>query len=147
MFTVQLHRSHATPVASGHPWVFAQAVHRVSGNPTPGDEVLVVDPQDKPLGRGFWSPDSAIVVRLLTRNPELPLDAAFFSRRIAAALATRRLLGLPNDETTGYRLAHAEGDGLSGLVVDVYGDVLVIQCLTQGIVRRRQWIVDALREQ
>ena len=147
MFTVQLHRAHATPVASGHPWVFAQAVHRVvGGKPQAGDEVLVVDPQDKPLGRGFWSPDSAIVVRLLTRNPDLALDEAFFAARIRAAVATRRLLGLPNDDTTGYRLVHAEGDGLAGLIVDVYGDVLVVQFLTLGIARRREAVVAALRD-
>jgi 23S rRNA (cytosine1962-C5)-methyltransferase len=145
MVTVQLHRSHATPVASGHPWVFAQAVQRVSGKPLPGDEVVVIDPTEKPLGRGFWSPDSAIVVRLLTRNPELSLDEAFFSARIEAALRTRRLLGLPNQETTGYRLVHAEGDGLAGLIVDVYGDVLVVQCLTQGMARRRDLVANALR--
>jgi len=147
MFTVQLHRAHATPVASGHPWVFAQAVHRVvGGKPQAGDEVLVVDPQDKPLGRGFWSPDSAIVVRLLTRQPEVPLDAAFFGKRVREALATRKQLDLPNADTTGYRLIHAEGDGLAGLIVDVYGDVLVAQFLTQGMARRRAEVVAALRE-
>jgi 23S rRNA (cytosine1962-C5)-methyltransferase len=146
MFTVMLQRAHATPVASGHPWVFAQAVQRVTGAPQAGDEVLVVDPQERPLGRGFWSPDSAIVVRLLTRNPEQPLDQAFFLRRLADARAVRRLLGLPSADTDGYRLVHAEGDGLPGLVVDVYGDVHVVQLLTQGMTRRRQWVVDALRD-
>ncbi len=147
MFTVQLQRSHATPVASGHPWVFAQAVHRIEGGqPEPGDEVLVSDPQGKVLGRGFWSPDSAIVVRLLTRDPQIALDEAFFASRIRAAVTTRSLLGFPSPETTGYRLIHAEGDGLSGLIVDVYGDVLVVQFLTQGIARRRDAVVSALCE-
>ncbi|MFT3921972.1 MAG: class I SAM-dependent rRNA methyltransferase [Myxococcales bacterium] len=147
MFTVELHRAHATPVASGHPWVFAQAVHRVvGGKPQAGDEVLVVDPQGKALGRGFWSPDSAIVVRLLTRDPERALDDAFFHARVRDAVATRRQLDLPNADTTGYRLVHAEGDGLAGLIVDVYGDVLVVQFLTRGVARRRDAIVGALRE-
>jgi 23S rRNA (cytosine1962-C5)-methyltransferase len=146
MFTVHLHRAHATPVASGHPWVFAQAVHRISGKPAAGDEVLVLDPQDKPLGRGFWSPDSAIVVRLLTRRVEQELDQAFFIARIRAASAARALLRLPAPDTDGYRLVHAEGDGLAGLVVDVYGDVHVVQFLTQGMARRRELVVNALRE-
>ncbi len=146
MVTVQLHRAHATPVASGHPWVFAQAVHHLGGKPAPGDEVLVVDPLNKPLGRGFWSPDSAIVVRLLSRDPNVELDEAFFRLRIATAISTRRLLGFPSDDTTGYRLIHAEGDGLAGLIVDVYGDVIVVQFLTQGMARRRSLLVSLLVE-
>ena len=104
MATVELHRTHAAPVAAGHPWVFAQAVARVTGEPLAGAEVSVVDPTGRVLGRGFWSPDSAIVVRLLTRDPEQPLDDALFARRIRDALALRRLMGLPSDDTTGYRL-------------------------------------------
>lgn len=142
--TVQLHRSHAAPIAAGHPWVFAQAVARVTGSPQPGDEVRVVDPTDRALGRGFWSPDSAIVVRLLTRDDEQPLDESLFARRVSDALATRALLDLPSAHTTGYRLMHAEGDGVPGLIVDVYGDVLVVQLLTIGIVQRSAQIVAAL---
>ena len=142
--TVQLHRSHAGPIAAGHPWVFAQAVARIVGTPQPGDEVRVVDPTDKVLGRGFWSPDSAIVVRLLTRDADQPLDAELFVRRIRDAVALRALIGLPSRETTGYRLIHAEGDSVPGLIVDVYGDVLVVQLLTIGIVLRKAQIVAAL---
>ncbi|HEX6242774.1 MAG TPA: hypothetical protein VFZ61_17795, partial [Polyangiales bacterium] len=122
MLSVELHRAHATPVASGHPWVFAQAVARVRGAPQDGDEVVVVDPYGKPLGRGFWAANSAISVRLLTRDPERALDAGFFAARVRAAVQARRALGLPSPQTTGYRLLYAEGDGLSGLIADVYGD-------------------------
>lgn len=144
MATVELHRTHAAPIAAGHPWVFAQAVARVTDDPQPGDEVRVVDPTGKVLGRGFWSPDSAIVVRLLTRDGTQSLEAEFFARRVAQAVALRRLLALPSEETTGYRLIHAEGDGLPGVIVDVYGDVLVVQLLTVGIVQRKALLVDAL---
>jgi 23S rRNA (cytosine1962-C5)-methyltransferase len=146
MATVELHRAHAAPVASGHPWVFAQAVHKVSGAPQAGDEVTVLDPHGRALGRGFWSPDSAIVVRLLTRDPDRPLDQAFFTQRIRDAIAMRALLGLPSADTTGYRLVHAEGDGLAGLVVDVFGDTVVLQLLTQGMARRRELVLAALME-
>jgi 23S rRNA (cytosine1962-C5)-methyltransferase len=118
----------------------------VSGNPQAGDEVVVRDPQGKALGRGFWTPDSAIVVRLLTRDPEQALDQDFFMKRIRDAVAVRALLGLPSPENSGYRLVHAEGDGLAGLMVDVYGDVLVAQFLTQGMARRRELVVNALVE-
>src|SRR5688500_2143007 len=116
MITVELHRTHAAPVAAGHPWVFAQAVSRLKGTPQDGDEVVVMDPFGKSLGRGLWSADSAISVRLLTRDGEQAIDAAFFERRVADAVAARRLMGLPRAETTGYRLLHAEGDGVSGLI-------------------------------
>lgn len=144
MVKVELKRSHATPVAAGHPWVFAQAVAKVHGSPEPGDEVVVVDPHGKALGRGFWSPNSALSVRLLTPNPEEALDGDFFRARLKDAVALRRVLGLPNEATTGYRLVHAEGDGLAGLIVDVYGDALVVQLLSAGMQRRKSVVVEAL---
>ncbi|HEX5656529.1 MAG TPA: class I SAM-dependent rRNA methyltransferase [Polyangiales bacterium] len=143
--TVTLQRSHAGPVAAGHPWVFAQAVQRVEGSPSAGDEVCVSDPTGRELGRGFWSPDSAIVVRLLTRDAERVLDEAFFAARVADAIALRKLVLLPREDTTGYRLLHAEGDGLPGLIVDVYGDVLVVQLLSEGMLRRKELIASVLR--
>jgi 23S rRNA (cytosine1962-C5)-methyltransferase len=144
--TVTLQRSHAGPVAAGHPWVFAQAVQRVQGEPRSGDEVCVVDPTGRALGRGFWSPDSAIVVRLLTRDAERPLDRALFASRVADAIALRKLVELPSPATTGYRLVHAEGDGLPGLIVDVYGDVLVMQLLSEGMLVRKALISEVLAQ-
>ena len=146
MSTVELHRKHAGPIAAGHPWVFAQAVARVTGSPEPGAEVLVTDPDGRALGRGFWSPDSAIVVRLLTRDADRPLDQALLTGRVQDATRARALVELPSRETTGYRLIHAEGDGLPGLIVDVYGDVLVVQLLTIGMLQRKELVVRALCE-
>jgi 23S rRNA (cytosine1962-C5)-methyltransferase len=146
MISVELHRAHATPVACGHPWVFAQAVAKVHGAPQDGDEVVVRDPFGKALGRGFWSAGSAISVRLLTRDAEQAIDAAFVAQRVRDAIAVRRALGLPNAETSGYRLIHAEGDGLSGLIADVYGDDIVLQLLTEGMARRADWVIAALNE-
>lgn len=143
MSIVELHRTHAAPVAAGHPWVFAQAVARVRGTPQPGDDVEVVDPSGKLLGRGFWSPDSAIVVRLLTRG-ERAIDEQFLRERIAAARKVRALVELPSAASDGYRLIHAEGDGLPGLIVDVYGDVLVVQLLTLGMAMRKELVTRAL---
>jgi 23S rRNA (cytosine1962-C5)-methyltransferase len=83
----------------------------------------------------------------LSRVPGEAIDRAFFRDRLARAFAFRRdALGLPDAETTGYRLAHSEGDGLSGLVVDIYGEVAVVQLLTAGMKRRERDILDALRE-
>jgi 23S rRNA (cytosine1962-C5)-methyltransferase len=128
----------------GHPWVYAQAVDRVEGGATAGDEVSVVDPRGNLLGRGFYSPGSAIPVRLLVRDDTTRLDAAFFRSRIERALRLRASLALPNPQTTGFRLIHAEGDGLPGLVVDRYADVLAVQFGTIGLKLREADVLDAL---
>ncbi len=143
--TIHLRPGHVQPVWTGHPWVFAQAIARIDGTPQSGDEVTVLDPRGNLLGRGFYSPQSAIPVRLLTRERDVALDAKFLEARIAEAAGwRRRILGLPGADTTGFRLIHAEGDGLPGLVVDAYDDVLAMQLLTAGMKRRQEAIVEAL---
>jgi len=146
---VTLKAGHVRPVWTGHPWVFAQAIARIEGGAVAGDEVKVVDPHGGVLGRGLYTPRSAIPVRMYTRD-DAPIDGALFRRRIERALQHRRDLGLPSHapghETTAYRLVHAEGDGLPGLVVDVLGDVVVVQIGTVGIKRREGILFDALTE-
>ena len=141
---VTLKPGHVQPVWMGHPWVYAQAIDRIEGGATAGDEVSVHDPRGNLLGRGFYSPGSAIPVRLLTRDAETHLDAAFFRARIERATALRASLGLPSAHTTGFRLVHAEGDGLPGLVVDKYGDALAVQVGTIGMKQREAVIHEAL---
>lgn len=137
MTTVRLRAGHVQPVWAGHPWVFAQAIERVDGAPGDGDVVTVVDPREKFLGRGFWSPKSAIPVRILSRTADETVDGAMLGRRLEAArLRRHEWLSLPDAETTGYRLCHAEGDGLPGLIVDVYGRTAAVQLLTAGMKRR-----------
>lgn len=134
MATVRLRPGHVQPVWAGHPWVFAQAIAEIDGAPAAGDVVRVVDARGQLLGKGYYSPKSAIPVRILTRSDADALDAPALGRRIADAARWRRpLLGLPSEDNTGYRLVHAEGDGLAGLVVDVYGDVAAVQLLTIGM--------------
>src|SRR5262249_44210708 len=121
MPTVRLKPGRVQPVWAGHPWIYAQAIDRIDGGATAGDEVSVIDPRGNLLGRGYYSPGSAIPVRLLVRDGITTLDTAFFTDRVERAFAWRRSLGLPSDQTTGFRLIHAEGDGLPGLIVDRYG--------------------------
>ena len=146
---VTLKPGHVRPVWSGHPWVFAQAIERIEGGALAGDEVTVLDPRGTVLGRGLYTPSSAIPVRMYTRDDTTPIDGALFRRRIERALAHRRELGLPNrapgHETDAFRLVHAEGDDLPGLVVDVFGDVVVVQLNTAGVKRREGVIFDALQ--
>ncbi len=124
--------------------MYAQAIERIEGA-TRGDEVSVVDPRGNFLGRGFYSAGSAIPVRLLTRDEKTPIDTAFFRGRIERAVAARAAVGLgASDETTGYRLIHAEGDLLPGLIVDRCGDVLAVQFLTFGMKEREALVLEAL---
>jgi 23S rRNA (cytosine1962-C5)-methyltransferase len=110
-----------------------------------GEAVEVVDSKDRVLGRGFFNRRSEIAVRILERGEGPDLDAAWVRRRLAVALALRRVtLGL-EAVTDSYRVVNSEGDGLSGLVVDRYGDVLSIQLLSLGWYRRAVEVKDALR--
>lgn len=146
MATVRLKPGHVQPIWAGHPWVYAQAIERTDGA-TRGDEVRIVDPRGNFLGRGFYSAGSAIPVRILVRDEATTIDTAFFRARFERAVAARALLGLgvpSNTETTGYRLVHAEGDLLPGLIVDCFGDVVAIQFLTFGMKEREAMIFEAL---
>lgn len=145
MAVVHLHPGHVRPVWTGHPWVYKRAVSRSEGFFKPGDAVDVVDPTGKFLGRGFISPDSAIMVRILTREEGEQLDTAFLDKRIRSAVEARKRLGLPSRETDGFRLVNSEGDGLGGVVVDVYGETLVVQFLTIGMKKREEEIFDILQ--
>ncbi|MBK6580928.1 MAG: hypothetical protein IPG17_33205 [Sandaracinaceae bacterium] len=107
------------PVWAGHPWVFAQAVKTLRGAPAPGDAVRVLDEGGRFLGSGFWSPESALVVRIASHVDGEHLDAGWLARRIDAAAALRHTLGFLSATDTGYRLINAEGDALPGLIVDV----------------------------
>ncbi len=137
MAIVRIHRGHVQPLWAGHPWVFAQAIADIEGAPAAGDVVDVLDARGNFLGRGYYSPGSAIPVRILSRDPKAALDAAWLAAKIEnAANFRRRVLSLPRPGTTGFRLVHAEGDGLPGLVVDVFHDVAAVQLLTIGMKRR-----------
>jgi 23S rRNA (cytosine1962-C5)-methyltransferase len=147
MAKVRIRSGHIRPLWAGHPWVYAQAVAGVDGSPAAGDVVDVIDPQGKWLGAGFYAPDSALAVRIVSRESGRAIDGAFFRDRLARAVELRqRWLGLPNETTDGYRLVHAEGDGLPGLIIDVYGSAATVQLLTAGMKRREEDVFAALRE-
>lgn len=112
----------------------------VAGHPQTGDLVDVLTDRGAFLGRGYLNPTSKIRVRILTHQPE-PIDDAFFTRRLRAAIALRQRVVAG---TTAYRVVFGEGDFLPGLVVDRYGDVLVMQALTAGIDRRQDLLGDLL---
>jgi 23S rRNA (cytosine1962-C5)-methyltransferase len=139
---------HVQPVWAGHPWVYAQGVERTLGAPSAGDEVVVLDAKGNRLGRGLYSPQSAIVVRLHSRNADEAFDESLLLARLRRAeLARTRLLAAEGGEkTSAYRLVYGEGDELPGLIVDRFEDVLVVQLGTIGLFRRTELIVAALQQ-
>jgi 23S rRNA (cytosine1962-C5)-methyltransferase len=129
MARLVLRPRHEGRLVAGHPWVYRGDVARLDGSWRAVEAVTVLDAAGHLLGRGFYNPRPQIVCRLLTRGDE-PVDGAFFRRRLEAAWRFRQALGY--DGNAG-RLVASEGDGLPGLVVDRYGEILVLQALTLGI--------------
>ena len=134
-----------------HPWVFSGGIARVEGQPAPGALVALHSAEGKFLAWGHYSAASQIRVRLLSWDPAEDPDAPEFWRtRLKRALEARAPL-LADGRTTACRLVNAESDGLPGLIVDRYGDVLVLQALTAGIEARRallgELLVQALHPQ
>ena len=126
----------------GHPWVFSGAVSGIKGQPADGDIVLAKDAKGQSLALGFFNSRTDISFRVLTRDCEKAIDAAFWQERVDAACGLRRkLIGA---KTNAYRLLNAEGDGCPGLIVDVYNDTLVISVTTAGMEKQKQNILDAL---
>lgn len=124
----------------GHDWVYGTEVRTVFGNPKPGDVVLLKDQRDRYLGSAMYNPHSQIVARRFSRRKQ-DLDRDFFARRISQALALRERY-LPGEELL--RVVWSESDGLPGLIVDRYRDVLVVQTLTMAMYQRLGLIRDIL---
>ncbi len=144
MAEVWLKRGRERSVLNRHPWLFSGAVHHLAGEPQPGDLVTVRSATGEALGVGYYNPRSQIVVRLLAWA-EREIDAAFWRERLQAAIARRGRLAA-DESTDCYRLVYAEADDLPGLVVDRYGEWLVLQALTLGIDRRKQELAAVLLE-
>jgi 23S rRNA (cytosine1962-C5)-methyltransferase len=125
-------------IRSGHPWVYRSDVVEVHA--AGGDTVRVLSARGRPLGYALYSDRSEIAIRMLTRQNEAP-GIETWRARIASAAAYRASL---NIDATAYRLVHAEGDRLPSLIVDRYGDYLVVQTLSQGSDRLLAQIADVL---
>jgi 23S rRNA (cytosine1962-C5)-methyltransferase len=129
---------------SSHPWIFQKMVEKPASKLPPGSVVDVLDRDGQWVGRGFYNGHSRIALRLLTTDPTEPIDAAFFARKLDRAVQLRRELLRLDAVSDAYRLVHSEGDGLSGLVVDRFGPVLVLEFFAAGMYRLRQVIQDTL---
>ena len=138
---VRVNRKGADRVASGHTWIFASDVIS-HGSAQPGDVVRVVDPKGRSIGVAHFSSASQITLRLLSARVEA-IDEAFLRRRLEAAYHHRQNVVENSD---AYRLVHAEGDLLPGLIVDRYGDWLAMQLLDQGMDQMKDSITAVLSE-
>jgi 23S rRNA (cytosine1962-C5)-methyltransferase len=143
---IRLRPGRDKPVRNRHPWVFSGAIGGLEGpQPEPGQLVDVVDAGGEWLATAYYNPHSQIRARILTWDQGQAIDRAFWLERFEWALALRRSLAL-EPETSACRLVNAEADSLPGLIVDRYGDYLVMQCLTAGIDRRKGELVSILNE-
>ena len=145
MTAVVLKKGREKSLKRRHPWLFSGAIEKVVGKPGVGDTVEIRDSSAKPLGRAAYSPKSQIRARIWTFNPEEEVDVGFFRARIERALALREALPARR-HTNALRLIYGESDGLPGLIVDRYADVLVAQFLAAGVERWRDPILDLLSE-
>lgn len=126
----------------GHDWVYAGEIKKVFGEPQPGDVITLKDFKDRPLGSAIYNPASQIVARRISRRKQT-LDLEFFTRRIGQAADLRERSGI---DPRLCRLVWSESDGLPGLIVDRYGDCLVMQTTTLAFDQRKEIIRDALVE-
>ena len=128
-----------------HPWIFSGAVQQVTGDPIPGGTVDLLSSKWQLLARASYSPSSQIRARVWTFEDE-PIDKEFFRKRIRSAIDTRRTLNIDR-QSDASRLIYAESDGIPGLIVDRYGDVLVLQSLTAGSEFWKETLADLLLEE
>ncbi len=128
-----------------HPWIFSGAIQHADGNIALGETVDVFSSDRQFLARAAYSPFSQIRARVWTFEEE-PVDRDFFRRRIDTAIQSREIWGLRRD-TDSYRLIYAESDNLPGLIVDRYGDVLILQSLTAGSELWKETIADVLLDE
>jgi 23S rRNA (cytosine1962-C5)-methyltransferase len=142
---IQLKRGREKSLKRRHPWIFSGALEKVQGKPGAGDTVAVLDASKNALAQAAYSPKSQIRARVWTFDPKEEVDALFLRNRIQKALALREALPAAK-HTNALRLVHGESDGLPGLVVDRYADVLVAQFLSAGVERWRDPILDSLME-
>jgi 23S rRNA (cytosine1962-C5)-methyltransferase len=128
-----------------HPWIFSGAVQHVDDEPASGGTVDLLSSNGDFLARAAYSPTSQIRARVWTFNDE-PVNADFFRKKIQAAIVRRSAFNL-QISTDALRLIHAESDGIPGLIVDRYGDALVLQSLTTGSEFWKETIADILLEE
>ncbi|REK77416.1 class I SAM-dependent rRNA methyltransferase [Paenibacillus paeoniae] len=137
---IVLNKARKKRIEQGHPWVFASEIDRVEGEAQSGGLVDVVTHQGRYLATGYWNPSSQITVRIVSYDPLGAMDQSFFEERLQRCKEHRNRFVADHD----CRLVYGEADLLPGLIVDRFGDVLVVQLLTLGMDAARDQLVAAL---
>ncbi|MEZ4598997.1 MAG: class I SAM-dependent rRNA methyltransferase [Syntrophotaleaceae bacterium] len=138
-----LRQGHDRRIRSGHPWIFSNEIDRIDGQVEPGDAVQIRSASGEVFGVGYYNPRSLIAARLLGEPGETIDSPEFFRTRLQKAADYRNSL---YGNRAAVRLVYGEADGLPGLVVDRYNQVLVVQFLTLGMEQRREAILAGLNE-
>jgi 23S rRNA (cytosine1962-C5)-methyltransferase len=139
---ITLHEKALKSIERRHPWIFSGAINSVKGDPEDGDILKLVAPNGTFAARGYWNRQSQIRVRILTWDEDDLINSAFWEARLRQAIEARQSLGNPSN--TARRLINAENDYIPGLIVDQYGEWLVLQALTLGIDRRKELFAELL---
>ena len=132
-------------LSSGHLWIFSGALQQPPRWVEAGGLLDVKSATGQFVARGYYNPQTDIAIRLLTRDEREEIDQDFLRKRIRHALVLRDVFDPAY--TNAYRLIHAEGDGLPGLVVDRYADILVMQIHTAGMERLRPLLIESLQQE
>lgn len=140
-YEIFLKKNEEKRIVAGHSWVYANEVERIEGKDANGSLATVFSHDGKFIGKGYINHASKILVRIFIRNDETD-DKRLYLERLKKADDYRKRLGYDNC----YRMVFAEADGLPALIVDKYGSVLVMQCLSLGIDRRKEMIAECLKE-
>lgn len=135
------------PLRRFHPWVFSGAIKDVEGEPKNGEIVAIHANKGGFLGLAHYSEGTTIAARVISFE-DIEIDDAFWKEKISNAVSLRKNLGfIGNDHNNIFRLIHAEGDHLPGLIIDFYNGVAVMQCHSLGMFNHRQLICDALQSE
>lgn len=127
---------------SGHPWMYSGAVEKIEGNPQGGEVVEVYNSKKEFVGFAHYNKNSKIMLRMLDKSKNIDLE--WYSEKIRKAFELREML---NINSNGYRLVHSESDFLPGIIIDKFGDYLVIQVSTLGMERDKELIIEALKKE
>ena len=140
MPAIFVRRGREKSILQRHPWIFSGSVERVDGSPQPGETVQVNNSKGDFLAWAAFSPISQIRARIWSWDPSEKIDASFFEKQFRKSIELRERLAI-SSRSTAYRLIYAESDGVPGLIVDRYNDILVVQILSTGAeFWRNEWI-------
>lgn len=148
MLEIELKVGREKPLLRDHPWVFSGSINAVRGDRThfvSGQTARIVDSQGNFIAWGAFSPASKIRLRVWSRDPAANINRDFLRNRLIGAIRLRRRI-LDSDDINACRLVHAESDGMPGIIVDKYAEIMVLQCLSAGAEYWRDTIAELLVE-